>query len=283
MKYAYYPGCSLEATAREYDASTRAALAALGVEVEEVCGWNCCGASSGHSYDHLLSLALPSRVLALAEEQGRDVIVPCAACFNRLAVARREIRADERLRADVEAVVGRPLTGRPEVVSPLTVVERALAAKPLDWRPPRPLTGLRLAPYYGCLLVRPPDATGFGHPEFPTAMETVLGRLGATAVSWSFHTDCCGGNLSLTRGDLVRTMVGRIAGAAAEAGAMALVTACPLCQTNIEMRQPRTRRMPTFFFSELVALALDLPGLSGWLRKHLIDPAPLLRSLGLVA
>ncbi|MDP2871845.1 MAG: CoB--CoM heterodisulfide reductase iron-sulfur subunit B family protein [Bacillota bacterium] len=283
MKYAYYPGCSLEATAREYDASTRAALGALGVEAEELHGWNCCGASSGHSYDHLLSLALPARVLALAEEQGQDVIVPCAACFNRLAVARREIGADAKVRANVEAVVGRPLTGQSKVLSPLTVIERALAALPLGWQPPRPLAGLRLAPYYGCLLARPPEATGFGHPEFPAALETILGRLGATPVSWSSHTDCCGGNLSLTRGDLVRTMVGRIADAAGEAGAMALVTACPLCQTNIEMRQPRGTRLPSFYFSELVALALDLPGLGGWLRKHLIDPAPLLRSLGLVA
>lgn len=283
MTYAYYPGCSLEATAREYDASTRAALDALGVRVDELHGWSCCGASSGHSYDHLLSLALPARVLALAEEQGKDVIVPCAACFNRLAVARHEIMADPRVRADVEAVVGRPLTGRSQVVSPLTVVERALTSKPLDWQPPRPLAGLQLAPYYGCLLVRPPEATGFGHPEFPSAMESVLARLGARTVIWSGHTDCCGGNLSLTRGDIVKTMVGRIAGAAAEAGAVALVTACPLCQTNVEMRQAPGGAMPSFYFSELVALALDLPGLHGWLRKHLVDPAPLLKSLGLVA
>jgi heterodisulfide reductase subunit B len=283
VKYAYYPGCSLEATAREYDQSARAVLGSLGVELAELEGWNCCGASSGHSHDRLLALALPARILALAEGKGLDLIVPCAACFNRLCVANYELGRDVELRADVESVVGRPVRCSSRVFSPVTVVQAALAARPADWRAPRPLKGLRLAAYYGCLLARPPEATGFGHPEYPNPLETILTRLGADPVSWAGRTDCCGGNLSLTRGDLVRTMVGRIAGYAREAGANALVTACPLCQTNLEMRQPGGSGLPAFYFTELAAIALGLPGVGGWLRKHLINPVPLLRSLALTA
>lgn len=283
MKYAYYPGCSLEATAKEYDQSVRAVLGHLGIELEELEGWNCCGASSGHSYDQLMSLALPSRVLSLAKDAAMDVVVPCAACFNRLCVARYELERDPDLRADVESVVGRPLVGLPGVISPISVLDSALAGLPLDWLPPRPLEGMKVAAYYGCLLARPPEATGFGHPEHPDLLERILSRLGAEPLSWAGKTDCCGGNLSLTRGALVRTMVGRIAEHARDAGAKALVTACPLCQTNLEMRQSGRGSLPSFYFTELAALALGLPGLQGWLRKHLINPLPLLRSLSLSA
>ncbi len=283
MKYSYYPGCSLEATAGEYDRSARAALAAFDCELEELEGWNCCGASSGHSFDHALSVALPARVLALAEESGRDLVVPCAACYNRLCVARHEVLHDPDAKADIEAVVGRPVNGSVKVWSPVTLLDQALTAKGPDWAPPQPLKGLKVAAYYGCLLVRPPEATGFDHPEQPQSLQRILSRLGAEPVKWSYAIDCCGGSLSLTRPDAVRGMVTKIVGAARESGADALVTACPLCQMNLEMRQTVKPDMPCFYFSELAGVALNLPGAMGWLKKHLIDPTPLLRSLALTA
>jgi len=283
MKYAYYPGCSLEASAGEYEHSVRASLAAFNYDVEDLEGWTCCGASSGHSFDHTLAMALPARVLALAEEIGRDVIVPCAACFNRLCVARYEILHDPDAKADIEAVVGRPVNGSVQILSPVTLVDRALADQGVDWQPPKPLSGLKVAAYYGCLLVRPPEATNFDHPEQPQSLQRIMRRLGAEPVKWSHGIDCCGGSTSLVTREAVQSMVGKIVAAARASGAEALVTACPLCQVNLEMRQTVKPEMPCIYFSELVGVAMQLPGTDAWLRQHLIDPRPLLRSLALTA
>jgi heterodisulfide reductase subunit B len=146
----------------------------------------------------------------------------------------------------------------------------------------RPLYGLRVVPYYGCLLVRPPEITQFDDPDDPQVMASLLRAAGAEVMAWSHATDCCGGSLSLSRSDVVESLVGRLAERAREAGAQALVTACPLCQVNLEMRQTGENKVPAFYFTELLGLAFGLPDTSKWWGKHLIDPRPLLRDLGLV-
>jgi heterodisulfide reductase subunit B len=146
----------------------------------------------------------------------------------------------------------------------------------------RPLTGLKVVPYYGCLLVRPPQVVQFDDPDNPQVMARILRALGAEVMEWSHATDCCGAGLSLSRADLVQNMVGRLAERAREAGAEAFVTGCPLCQVNLEMRQTQAARLPAFYITELVGLALGIPGVEKWWRKHLIDPRPVLHSAGLV-
>jgi heterodisulfide reductase subunit B len=146
----------------------------------------------------------------------------------------------------------------------------------------RPLKGLKVVTYYGCLLVRPPDVMQFDDPEDPQMMTDVLRTVGAEVMPWSYATDCCGGSLSLSRPDVVFRLVARLVEQAREAGADAIVTACPLCQVNLEMRQSgSTPKMPTFYFTELLGLAFALPETQRWWSKHLIDPRPLLRSAGL--
>jgi len=281
LKFAYYPGCSLESTAKEFDDSARAVCQALGVELEEIPDWNCCGASSGHCTDYWLSLALPGRNLAIAEGQGLDVAVSCAACFLRLRHTRHVVRADAELRQKLEELIGLPYEGKREVKHLLDIMANGVGAGMVKEKVVRPLTGLKVVSYYGCYLVRPPKITKFDDAENPQSMDILLDALGAEVLDWSAKVDCCGGSLSLTKGGIVAKLVGEIAEAASSAGAEAIVAACPLCQANLETRQP-SGGLPTFYFTELMGLAMGLPGAKAWLKRHLVDPSKLLKSRNLV-
>jgi len=278
VRYSYYPGCSAHSTGLEYSLSTEATLRQLDVELEEIEGWNCCGASSAHALNHRLALTLPARNLALAQKAGGDLLIPCAACYNRLKGAELALRSNSEARAEIEADVGFSFTGQVRIRPLLAILHEDFGPQRVAAETRRPLSGLKVVPYYGCLLVRPPRVAQFDDPDDPRLMASLLRAAGAEVMPWSHATDCCGAGLSLPRSDAVYRLVGRLAERAREAGAEALVTACPLCQVNLEMRQPATPRLPAFYFTELLGLAFDLPEARRWWPKHLIDPRPLLRS-----
>ena len=278
MRYSYYPGCSAHSTGLEYSLSTEATLRQLDVELEEIEGWNCCGASSAHALNHRLALTLPARNLALAQKAGGDLLIPCAACYNRLKGAELALRSNSEARAEIEADVGFNFTGQVRIRPLLAILHEDFGPQRVAAETRRPLSGLKVVPYYGCLLVRPPRVAQFDDPDDPRLMASLLRAAGAEVMPWSHATDCCGAGLSLPRSDAVYRLVGRLAERAREADAEALVTACPLCQVNLEMRQPATPRLPAFYFTELLGLAFDLPEARRWWPKHLIDPRPLLRS-----
>lgn len=273
-RYAYYPGCSLHSSAREYDLSARAVCAALGVDLLELDGWSCCGASFAHDEGELLALALPARNLALAQDVGLDLAVPCAACFNRTAAADHALRESPERRARLEDVLGFAFAGTSRPRPLLDLVARALG-RAGEAAVRRRLDGLRLAAYYGCLLVRPGRVVQFDEPEHPASLDALIAALGGEPVEWGEATECCGGGLAMSRGDAVGRLVARILDRAVEAGAQALVTACPLCQLNLETRQGRRRPVPILYFTELVGLALGLPDAPSWLRRHVVDPGSL--------
>ena len=283
-KFSYYPGCSLESTAKEYDQSIRAVAKILDVELLELDDWSCCGASSGHSTNHLLSLALPARNLALAEKKGLDLAVACAACFLRFKQTNHELRADDSLRQEIEKITGIPYKGGVEVRHLLDIFSREVGLEEIQRRVTKPLNGLRLAAYYGCYLVRPPEITQFDDPENPTLMDSLLNALGAEAIDWSHKVECCGGNLLLSRADIVMKLVGDICQAASEAGAAAIVTACPLCQANLDTRQPGQQKMPILHFSELLGLALGVERktVNSWWKRHINSPEGILKSQSLI-
>ena len=283
MDYSYYPGCSLHSTGLEFGLSTRAVFEELDIGLTELQGWNCCGASSAHALNHRLALALPARNLALAQEAGHDLVAPCAACFNRMKSADYALRCDPQARAELEAIVGFRYTGEVTVRPLLAVLYEDYGLQAIASKVKRPLYGLKVVPYYGCLLVRPPEVTDFDDPDHPYVMAELLEAIGAEVLPWSYATDCCGAGLSLSRSDVVQNLVGRLAARAQEAGADALVTACPLCQVNLEMRQTGLPKMPALYITELLGLALGLPQANKWLSKHLIDPRPLIQSVGLIA
>lgn len=276
MSYSYYPGCSLHSTGLEYGLSTQAVFHHLGLELNELEDWNCCGASSAHILDPKLALALPARTLALAQPFGRDLVTPCAACYNRLKGADHAMRADPGIRAELETLVGFKYTGTLAVRPLLAVLYEDVGLQRLAAEVRHPLDGLRVVTYYGCLLVRPPQIAQFDDPDDPQVMAKLLHAVGAEVMPWSHATDCCGGSLSLGRSDVVQHLAGRLAERAFEAGADAIVTACPLCQVNLEMRQTATLKIPTFYFTELLGLAFGLPEASKWWGKHLIDPRAVL-------
>lgn len=278
--FSYYPGCSLHSTAAEYDASVQAVFVALDVTLHELEDWTCCGASSAHVVSHSLALALPARNLALAQPAGRDLVMPCAACFNRHQVAAHTLRHDPAQREKIEAAVGFTFTDSVAVRPLLDVVVNEIGLERVAARVRQPLTGLKVVGYYGCLLLRPPQITGFDDPEHPVLMGELLRALGAEVQPWSDATECCGGGLALTRPDVAARLVGRLAERAREAGAEAMVTSCPLCQVNLEMRQNGGNPpLPIFYFTELMGLAFGLPEAKAWWKKHLIDPSEITKRL----
>jgi len=282
VEYSYYPGCSAHSTGLELGLSTEATFHHLGLKLNELPDWNCCGATSAHSLNHTLSLALPARNLALAQKADRDLVIPCAACYNRLRSADHAMRRDPKTRAEIEAAADMTFTGAVAIRPLLAVVAEDVGLAALRQHVVRPLTGLKVVSYYGCLLVRPPAVVQFDNPDDPQVMPAIVRSLGVEVLPWSHATDCCGGGVSLTRADIVASLVGKLADRAREAGAQAFVSACPLCQMNLEMRQRGNDKLPSFYFTELMGLAFGLPEAERWWTKHLIDPRPLLRSLGLV-
>jgi len=288
MKYAYYPGCSLHSTAREYDISTRAISQALGIELEEIPGWNCCGASSAHMTSGLLSLALPARNLLLAQELGLDTLVCCVACYSRFKAANKAMSSNEDYCAQVNEIVGSPYNGEVRVRHFLDVLVTEYGLDALREKMSRQLTGLRVAAYYGCLLVRPPEVVEFDDPENPTSMDELTTALGAEAVAWPYKTECCGASLALTRTDVVLKLSRDILQMAADEGAECIVVACPLCQSNLDLRQAQINRryktefaLPVLYFTQLVGLGLGMGARELGLDKLLVSPQKLLRDKGL--
>lgn len=279
--YTYYPGCSLHSTGLEYGLSTRAVFGHLGLELTELPGWNCCGASSAHALNHKLAYALPARNIALAQKFGRDLITPCAACFNRMKTADYILMTNQAQRSEIESIVEFKYSGEINIRPVLGVLYEDYRPDRIANQVSRPLRGLKVVTYYGCLLVRPPHVTKFDDPDDPKMMAELLRAVGSHVMNWSHMTDCCGAGLSLSKSTVVQTLVSRLSSRAQEAGADALVTACPLCQVNLEMRQTEEPKMPAFYITELLGLAFDLPEARTWWSKHLIDPRPLLRSLDL--
>ena len=283
MKVSYYPGCSLHATATEYNQSVRAVSRALGVELKEVEDWSCCGATSAHSTNFKLSIALPARNLVSAEKDELEMImVPCAACFNRFKTAQYHLGKDEKLRTEIENIVGGEYKGNIAVRNPVDVVFNEIGLDTLNEKVTRKLSGLKPVSYYGCLLLRPPEICEFDNYENPYMMDGIMESLGAESRPWSYKTDCCGGSLTLGKTEIVVRLVDKLMKMAREAGANCLVTACPICMANLDMRASEGMRLPAFYFTELIALAMGLEGPEKWFKMHNVDPRPLLNSLGLI-
>ncbi len=266
MKVAYYPGCSARGTARELGMSAEALCEALGIELVEIPDWSCCGATSAHSLDAKLAVALPARDLRIAAGISEQLVTPCAACFNRLKTA-----------AKAQAEQGG--NGKPVRVDHLLgFIARHVDPSTIEQKRQRWLGGLKIACYYGCLLVRPAEITEFDDPENPTIMDRLLSATGAEPVDWPYKTECCGGAFTLVRPSSVARLSGAILKAAKEAGAHCIVTACPLCQANLEFRQGEASRLygerlgiPVLGFTELLGYALGIDPKRLGLDRHIVN------------
>jgi heterodisulfide reductase subunit B len=287
MELAYFPGCSLHGLAREYGLSIDAVCGRLGIRLRELPDWNCCGASAAHSRSAAAALNLSARNLAIAALRGSGrICTACAGCFNRLKTAAHELQTDENLRRGFTRDTGLALPAIPDVVHLLQVFSEGETAARLKREAVKSLHGVRLAAYYGCMLTRPSGIMKFDDAEQPRIMDELLRSLGAGTVDWAHKVECCGGSLSAAEPGIVFELAGDVLESARQAGADAIVVACPMCHANLDLRRDEIARrrgavpgMPVFYITQLVGLALGCPENQLGFRMLMTDPSDVLRKI----
>jgi heterodisulfide reductase subunit B2 len=285
MRYAYFPGCSAESTARDMHQSTLAVAEALGIELVEPAGWTCCGATAGHQTDLLLATALPAATLAKVADMKLDMVVNCAACYNRMKVANHEIVTNKQMRVQVAEALGRDYDGSVKVRHLLEVLLDDIGAQAIEAKLQKSLAGMKVASYYGCLLVRPKEVTGFDDPENPTSLDRLVVAMGGTALDWPHKVECCGGGLSMSRTDVVVNLTDSVVGMAKAAGADCIAVSCPMCQINLDMRQldiaktkGKRHDLPVLYITQLLGLCLGIAPQRLGLNKLMVSPAKVVKA-----
>ncbi len=287
MKLAYYPGCSLKGTSFEYEVSLLKILEALNIEIKEIPDWNCCGASAAHSINHNLSIALPARNLAIAEGEGYEsVLAPCAACSNRLKTAHHELKSDDILKKKITDSLEMPYNADMEINNMLEFLIKIVGKDKIKSMVKKPLSGLKVASYYGCLLVRPPKIMQFDDPENPVSMDELVGLTGAETVDYSYKTECCGAINSLSKPDVVMALTGNVLYDIKKHGADLVVVACPLCHSNLDVRQREIERkysekigLPVLFITELLGLSFGIAPKDLAIEGHMVAADRVLRKI----
>ncbi len=272
----FYPGCSLNGTAGEYNISVASLAETFGIRLNEVPDWNCCGATAAHNLNKKLSLALPARVLAnAAEAEMTDILVSCAACYNRLSRTLHELRKDATLKREIEEMTGKPVADSLRIINLIQFIQSYILPE-LPGKITRAFTA-KTACYYGCLLVRPHDVLNFDRPEDPQSMDELMRAVGAETVDWPFKTECCGAGLSVSRTDVVARLSGRIIVEAVERGAEAIIVACPMCHANLDMRRDVVNRhlgkqydISVLYLSQAVGMAVGLNDKQTGVRRHIV-------------
>ena len=289
-KVTYFPGCSAHGTSEEFDLTVKMVMKTLDVEMEEIPDWNCCGATSAHTMNESLAYALPLRNLVLAEKLSNDTMtIPCASCYQRLKATKVHMDEDPELAKKINtAVVGEgSYEGRVAVKSMLQYCYEDIGLEAIREKVTSPVSGMKLACYYGCLLTRPKAITRFDSPEYPMSMDKIVEALGAKAMPFDFKTECCGASFSISDTDVVLQLSGKILEMAKESGAHAIVVACPLCQSNLDMRQHDIEKkykvkydLPVFYLTQLMAMAFGFPKEKMMFAKHIVPVDSALAHIG---
>jgi heterodisulfide reductase subunit B2 len=275
MKIGFYPGCSLTGSSREYNESVVAIARVLDIELVEINDWNCCGATAAHSMNEELSLSLPARIMALAEKQGlTEVVVPCAACYNRLKMTQHELEDDQK-RTRIAGILDLPYKGNIQIINVIQLLQK-YGLENLKAKISQPFAH-KVACYYGCLLVRPQVVLKFDRVEDPQSMDELIRIIGGSTMDWAFKTECCGGGFSVSRTDLVAKLSGNILKDAADRGAEAIIVACPMCQSNLDMRRGAINKVlnsqidiPVIYITQAIGLALGITAVELGLKRHFV-------------
>lgn len=281
-KYAYYPGCSLESLAVSYNMSTLETTRELGLEMAELDDWNCCGATSYFHIDELFAHALVARNIAIAEQEGLDFVAPCSACFKNAYFTNEHMKHDPDLAEHINfalAADNLSLNGTTKVRHLIEVFIEDVGYEGIKEKVTRPLDGLKVAPYYGCQMVRP--RKNDEEIENPQYFEKLIESIGADAIDYASKTRCCGGSLIVTNRKAALDMVYRLLLDAENRGADVIATTCPMCNVNLEVYQRQVNReyntnfaIPAMYFTQLIGLALGIaPGRLG-IGKELVHLAP---------
>ena len=275
-KYAYFPGCPSGTTAMEQDMSMKAVFEKLGIELEEVEDWNCCGASEVE--DPEIVYALNARNLAIAEKQGLNIVTPCSICYYNLARSNNALKGDEELRARVRSIDDSlAYNGGVEVKHVLDVLVNDIGIEALKQKVEKKVEA-KVAPYYGCYIGRPPE-TAFDDPDAPGLMDRLVELVGAEVVPYNYtKTKCCGGPLMMTRQDIAFEMARKVLEGAKNAGADCIALACPLCGMMLDAKQPDIEEafgieigMPVLYITQLLGLALGIDSGKLGLNKNIVD------------
>ena len=286
MRYAYFPGCSAESTARDMHKSTLAVARVLGIELLEPKGWTCCGATAGHQTDRVLAVSLPAASLVKVKDMGLDMVVNCAACYNRMKVANHEISTYLEIRKSVVDAIGRDYDGSVKVRHFIEVLLEDVGLDAIENTVKRSLNGLKVACYYGCLLVRPPEVVKFDDPENPTSLDRLVTAMGGESLDWPHKVECCGGGLSLSRTDVVIQLTDSILAMAQSVGADCIATSCPMCQSNLDLRQQdikkqtgRNYQMPIVYITQLLGLSLGISSNKLGFKKLMVPASRVLKKV----
>ncbi len=283
MKYAYYPGCSLQSVAKEYNFSMLSLFKSLKIELIEIPDWICCGSTPAHTTSPLLSLALAIANCTWAETQKLDIVAPCASCFSRLKIANLEIKKEKELHKKVNQILNEEYSGNPKILNPLNIFNRIDILARLRNSIKRDLSALKVACYYGCLLSRPKEISEEDNCEAPKKMDRILSTIGLSVCNWQCKTVCCGAGLSITQPNVAFRLVCEILTCAYENGANIIAVACPLCQSNLEMRQQKVSKylgyelnIPVIYFTQLIGLAIGLKFDELGIEQLIVSPLSLL-------
>jgi heterodisulfide reductase subunit B len=276
MKVGIYPGCSMKGGSPEYRESVYAVAKAFDIELVDIPDWNCCGATAAHNLNHELSLALPARILALAESVGiEELLVPCAACYSRLVITEHELGKDEELKKKISDVIEMPYKGNIKVTNIIQFLDKYIT-KDIEYKLDRQFS-YKVACYYGCLLVRPHAVLEFDRPEDPQSMDNIMRKIGAEPIDWPYKTECCGAGLSVSRTDLVAKLSGNLMEDAVSRGAEVIIVACPMCHSNLDMRRPESEKylgkkldIPIIYISQAIGMAIGLDEQSLGLQRHFV-------------
>lgn len=279
VKIPYYPGCSGTGTSLEYDMSTRSVCKALDVQLMEIPDWSCCGSTPAHTVNHVLSAALSARNLSLVSKMGyKEVTTPCPSCLTNLKVAEHKMHKDS-FREKANALLDEKYDGDVETKSILQVLHENVGLDAIASKIKTKLNGMRVTCYYGCIMNRPPEVMDFDDHEHPMAMDDIMAACGAEVVPFPLKVECCGASFGSTRRDIVTTLSGKLLAAAERLSVDAIVTACPLCQMNLDLRQPQINRangtnfnIPVFYFTQLLGIALGVPEKGLGLDKLVVKP-----------
>ncbi len=258
----------------------------LDIELVELKGWSCCGATAAHQTDRALAASLPSANLVLAKTSGLDMVVNCAACYNRLKSANHEIITVPAMRQQVNDAIGREYDGSVKVRHLVEVLLEDIGVVKLRKHFKQSLNGLKVACYYGCLLVRPPEVMNFDDPENPTSLDRLVNAMGGESLEWPYKVECCGGGLSLTRTDVLVKLSALIIEAAQACGADCIAVACPMCQSSLDLRQKDIEKeagkrfnLPVVYISQLLGLCLGIPHKELGLNRLMVNPSVILKTI----
>ncbi len=279
LRFSFFPGCSLKSSGHENTSSLLKFCDRVNIELTELEDWNCCGSSSAHSIDLDAALKLPMRNISLAPE-GVPLLIVCPSCLIRTKSTYLKIKKSRELRQEYENLWGKPFNDELEIVHFFEIINRIRMEDYID-QPGKKFNNIKVAPYYGCMLSMPPDLRF--EKSYYGIMEKTLARLGADIIPFEYSTRCCGTYLSVAKPQIARKVVSDIVLRAMDAGAECIVTACTMCQLNLEIRCALENPIPTLHFSELLSMALSVEDQKKWFPRHIIDPVPLLKKRGLIS